>query len=73
MEARTTPPEHETVQEVAARLHDEFRGMIERAEIETLVSDYFTELSQDAATTAFVPLLAERFTRARLQGLSSSA
>ncbi len=51
----------------AARLQQEFVGVFAVETIEALYLDSVERLSARAATTAFVPLLAERFTRERLR------
>lgn len=54
----------------AARLEDEFRGKHARATIERLLQDSHDELSAGAAVANFLPLLAERFARQRLEALA---
>jgi hypothetical protein len=57
------------VQEVSGRLAPRFAGVFGPETIQRLVVDSMDQLLATAKTTAFLPLLTERFARERLQAL----
>jgi len=54
----------------AARLADEFQGMFSAETIERFLAASWDQFAARATTLAFVPVLAERFARQRLQALA---
>lgn len=62
--------EHPTSRVAVDRLVVEFGEVCTRAEIAELYESSLEQLAARAAVTSFVPLLAERFARQRLQALS---
>ena len=54
----------------AARLADEFRGLFPAETIERFLAASWDQFAMNATTLNFVPLLAERFARQRLQALA---
>lgn len=64
--------ERDRIQSTAQRLHAEFEGTFSVETIKRLYSDSIERLSQGAATTGFVPLLAERFTKERLRAVAKT-
>lgn len=59
--------DHQHLDEVAVRLHEEFTGVFGETTIEQVLYDSLQRLTEGAHYTAFVPLLVERFTRERLR------
>lgn len=59
--------DHQHLDEVAVRLHEEFTGVFGETTIQQVLYDSLQRLTEGAHYTAFVPLLVERFTRERLQ------
>ncbi len=72
MNSDTHLRERDYIHEAAGRLHHEFAGTFGLETIERVLSDSLTRLRQQARITAFVPLIAERFTRERLQAAAKS-
>lgn len=62
--------QREHLQHTAQQIHLEFQGVFSVETIERLLADSIERLSSGAATTAFIDLLAERFTRERLQAVA---
>lgn len=62
--------DRDRIQNPALRIHGDFRGTFSVETIEQLLADSIEQLSNGAATTAFVPLLAERFTKERLRAVA---
>ena len=62
--------QREHMQRTAQQIHLDFQGIFSVETIERLLADSLERLSSGAATTAFVDLLAERFTRERLQAVA---
>lgn len=58
--------------DTAAHLQREFQGVFGAETIERLLTDSWERLAQRATTTAFVPLLAERFARERLGAIAKA-
>ncbi len=56
--------------EAADRLRREFDGLVNTETIERFMADSVERLSASARATAWIPLLAERFTRDRLRALA---
>jgi len=54
----------------ASRLADEFSSVFNAETIERFLNSSFDEFAETATITTFLPLLAERFARQRLQALS---
>lgn len=68
------PRDHSTadqlqVREAAARLQQQFEGVLNRETIERFLNDSIAALGSQATTGAWVPLLAERFAKNRLRAL----
>jgi hypothetical protein len=64
--------ERDYIHGAAQRLQGEFSGVIGAETIERMLSDSLAQLSETASLMTFVPLLAERFTRERLQAAARS-
>jgi len=64
--------ERDYIHGAAQRLHGEFTGVFGAETIERMLSDSLAQLSERASLMTFVPLLAERFTRERLQAAARS-
>jgi protein-tyrosine-phosphatase len=64
--------DRDRIQQAAARLQKEFAGSFGAETIESVLSDSMTRLSEGAQVRAFVPLLAERFTRERLHAAAKT-
>lgn len=58
--------QRQQIHECAHRLHGQFAGVFAEETIERVLYDSLDKLRRSARYTAFVPLLAERFTRERL-------
>ena len=58
--------QRQQIHDSAHRLHGEFAGVFAEETIERVLYDSLDKLTHSARYTAFVPLLAERFTRERL-------
>lgn len=58
--------------QAATRLQREFSGVFGTETIEGVLSDSLTRLTESANVTSFVPLLAERFAKERLQSAAKS-
>lgn len=57
------------IRQAAARLHDQFQGVLNSETIERFLADSLDRLVPQANVTTWIPLLAERFTRDRLRAL----
>ena len=70
----TTPAapvdQHPALQSATVRLADEFRGTYGTETIERFLHGSYEEFLKIATVTTFLPLLAERFARQRLQALA---
>ena len=64
--------DRDRIHQAAARLQKEFVGTFGAETIESVLSDSMTRLSEGARVRAFVPLLAERFTRERLHAAAKT-
>lgn len=62
-----TGTQHQQIKESSARLHQEFSGVFSVETIARYLTGSIDLLAARASYTAFVPLLAERFARERLQ------
>ena len=65
-----TPTEQPALQGAVVRLADEFRGTYGTETIQRFLHGSYEELLKTATVTTFLPLLAERFARQRLQALA---
>lgn len=65
--------DHQHLDEVAVRLHEDFTGVFGETTIQQVLYDSLQRLTEGAHYTAFVPLLVERFTRERLQAAARTA
>lgn len=71
MSTPTTLPEHQPdLHHATGRLAEEFRGRYGAETIARLLRSSYDELLATASIVTFVPLLAERFARERLQALA---
>ncbi|WP_030483986.1 arsenate reductase ArsC [Nocardioides aequoreus] len=71
MSTPTALPEHQPdLHNATARLAEEFRGRYGSETIARLLRSSYDELLATASIVTYVPLLAERFTRERLQALA---
>lgn len=57
------------IRQAAARLHDQFQGVLNSETIERFLADSLDRLVPQANVATWIPLLAERFTRDRLRAL----
>jgi arsenate reductase len=64
--------ERDCLHQAASRLRGEFSGVFAVETIERVLSDSLERLSEQARLTSFVPLLAERFARERLQAAAKT-
>lgn len=69
MPVTLTEGERLQVKEAAERLHRNFEGQLNKETIERFMNDSLDTLAGRATTSAWVPLLAERFARDRLRSL----
>lgn len=69
MPATLTTAEQLQVREAAERLQRQFSGFLNKETIERFMNDSLDTLMQKATTSAWIPLLAERFARDRLRAL----
>jgi arsenate reductase len=63
--------ERTALQHGAARLNEEFAGVFDQETIETLLLTSFNHFAADATIHHFLPLMAERDARDRLQALAA--
>ena len=67
----TAPTEHyPELEHAISKLTEEFHGVYGRETIERFVNTSYADLSGPATVTTFLPLLAERFSRQRLNALA---
>ena len=67
------PTEHQPALESAiARLAEKFHGTYGRETIDRFLHSSYLELTKNATVTTFLPLLAERFAKERLQALTKA-
>lgn len=64
--------ERDYIHQAAERLQQEFAGTFGTETIERMLSDSLARLLETARITAFVPLIAERFTKERLRAAAKS-
>lgn len=72
MQTDTDLTERDYLQKAASRLRGEFSGTFATETIELVLSDSLERLSKQARVTSFVPLLAERFAKERLQAAAKT-
>jgi len=65
-----TVEQHLALRSAAARLANEFRGTFSPDTIERFLTTSWDQLAERATTVNFLPVLAERFARQRLQALA---
>lgn len=65
-----TPEHHPALLNATARLAEEFRGTYGPETIERFLQASYDDFLKSASVTTFLPLLAERFARQRLQALA---
>ena len=71
MSTPATPVEHHpALQNATERLASEFRGTYGTETVERYLHDSYEDFLRTASVTTFLPLLAERFARQRLQALA---
>lgn len=69
MPVALTTAEHLQIRQAAERLQRQFSGTLNTETIERFMNDSLDLLMQRATTSAWIPLLAERFARDRLRAL----
>lgn len=65
-----TPDHHPALDNAGTRLAEEFHGTYGRETIDRFLRTSYDQFVQNASVTTFLPLLAERFARQRLQALA---